>query len=66
MTVNPLSMAACFEVGAAVADFLRSDGGVYKVHIDGPGAETTIHRFKAGEDIADTISRYVASCAGFQ
>jgi hypothetical protein len=66
VTVNPMSMAACFEVGAAVADFLRSDGGVHKVHIDGPGAETTIYRFKIDEDIADTISRYLASCAGFQ
>jgi len=44
----------------------HADGGTHKVHLDGPGAETTIYRFKAGEDIADTISRNIATCAGFQ
>jgi hypothetical protein len=65
-SIDPATMAACFQLGAAVAQFLHADGGTHKVHLDGPGAETTIYRFKAGEDIADSISRLIATCAGFQ
>lgn len=63
--VEPVRINDCNRLGAIVASVVINNSSEYKLHVKGPGGETMLHRFR-GPDVADTIARFVATCAGFQ
>lgn len=56
------SIEYCNRVGEAIAEFIQSHDGEFKLHLDGPGGETLLHRLRHSDD-AETIAGLIASCA---
>ena len=62
---KPATVAECVDIGSVIAEFVNSEEGAFKVHVDGPGGESTLHRIRT-DHLADSIARLVAVSAGFQ
>ena len=62
---NPATMAECVDIGTVIAEFVNSEEGAFKVHVDGPGGESTLHRVRT-DHLANSVARIVAVSAGFQ
>lgn len=63
--VAPATMAECLAIGSVIAEFVNSEEGAFKLHVDGPGGESILHRIRT-DHLADSIGRLVAVSAGFQ
>jgi hypothetical protein len=60
--VTASSLAECDRLGDVIAAFVATQSTTYPLHMDGPGAETTLYQLRTDED-AKMISGYLAASA---
>jgi hypothetical protein len=60
--VSASSSDECTRLGVSIADFISSRHESFPLHVDGPGAETTLHQLHTSDD-ARVISSILAASA---